>query len=56
MAAEGIETATIQARLEALGCSDAQGWLYAKALSPEDVDRMFAPGNRPGDEPIAVAN
>jgi diguanylate cyclase (GGDEF)-like protein len=56
MAAEGIETATIQARLEALGCADAQGWLYAKALSPADVDRMFDPGNRSGDEPMALAN
>ncbi len=57
MAAEGIETAAIQARLEALGCADAQGWLYAKALSPADVSRMFAPPPASGDdEPISKAS
>jgi EAL domain-containing protein (putative c-di-GMP-specific phosphodiesterase class I) len=53
MSAEGIETATIQARLEALGCADAQGWLYAKALSPADVDRMFDAGVPVQDKPIS---
>jgi diguanylate cyclase (GGDEF)-like protein len=37
LSAEGIETTTIQAKLEALGCADAQGWLFAKALSPDQV-------------------
>ena len=41
LAAEGIETAGIQAKLEELGCTNAQGWLFAKALSPEQVDLMY---------------
>jgi EAL domain-containing protein (putative c-di-GMP-specific phosphodiesterase class I) len=42
LSAEGIETAAIQSKLKALGCSDAQGWLFAKALSSEQVDQMYA--------------
>ncbi len=40
LAAEGIESTAIQSKLEALGCSDAQGWLFAKALSSDQVDDM----------------
>ena len=42
LSAEGIESTAIQSKLEALGCADAQGWLFAKALSPAQVDEMFA--------------
>jgi len=35
--AEGVETRSIQAKLKQLGCSDAQGWVYGKALSAEEV-------------------
>src|SRR5690606_4608822 len=56
MAAEGIETAAIKERLGALGCADAQGWLYATALSPEDVNRMFAaPPAADDDQPVSRA-
>jgi diguanylate cyclase (GGDEF)-like protein len=56
MAAEGIETAAIKERLGALGCADAQGWLYATALSPEDVNRMFAaPPAADDDHPVSRA-
>ncbi|HEU4651186.1 MAG TPA: EAL domain-containing protein [Croceibacterium sp.] len=40
LAAEGIESTAIQSKLVALGCADAQGWLFAKALSPDQVDDM----------------
>lgn len=38
---EGVETETVQAKLQNLGCVDAQGWLFAKALSAEDVEMGF---------------
>ena len=55
LSAEGIETSAIQAKLEALGCADAQGWLYAKALSPAQVDRMYGTGDGPPDDRLAAA-
>jgi len=49
LSAEGIESTTIQAKLIALGCADAQGWLFAKALSSDQVDKMVgADGRMPG--------
>jgi EAL domain-containing protein (putative c-di-GMP-specific phosphodiesterase class I) len=35
--AEGVENEAIQAKLEKFGCTDAQGWLFSKALSVEEV-------------------
>jgi EAL domain-containing protein (putative c-di-GMP-specific phosphodiesterase class I) len=35
--AEGIETSQIYARVCELGCTDAQGWLFGKAMSAGDV-------------------
>jgi diguanylate cyclase (GGDEF)-like protein len=35
--AEGVESASVQAQLAELGCADAQGWLFSKALSAEQV-------------------
>jgi diguanylate cyclase (GGDEF)-like protein len=55
LAAVGIETATIQAKLEGLGCSDAQGWLYAKALSPAQVNLMYSAVESSTDERVAQA-
>ena len=58
LAAEGIESATIQAKLVALGCSDAQGWLFAKALSPEEVRSVIEANDQDDspDERTAIAN
>ena len=39
--AEGVETERLQRRIEELGCSDAQGWLFSKALSAEQVQLGF---------------
>ena len=37
--AEGIETDTIRQKLEALGCSGGQGWLFGKAVSGEVISQ-----------------
>jgi diguanylate cyclase (GGDEF)-like protein len=39
--AEGVETELLQKRIEELGCTDAQGWLFSKALSAEQVQLSF---------------
>jgi predicted signal transduction protein with EAL and GGDEF domain len=41
VAAEGVESEAIQAKLVELGCDDAQGWLFAKALSADEVRQAF---------------
>jgi len=41
VSAEGVETESMQAKLKVLGCVDAQGWLFAKALSAEVVEMGF---------------
>jgi diguanylate cyclase (GGDEF)-like protein len=43
--AEGIETSQIYARVCELGCTDAQGWLFGKAMSVGDVQGLIP---RPG--------
>jgi diguanylate cyclase (GGDEF)-like protein len=45
LSAEGIESTAIRSKLVALGCADAQGWLFAKALSPDQVDAMVGNGS-----------
>ncbi|MGN6619854.1 MAG: putative bifunctional diguanylate cyclase/phosphodiesterase [Sphingomonas sp.] len=40
--AEGIEDATIEERLRALGCSKGQGWLYGRPLSVSNARRHLA--------------
>lgn len=37
MTAEGVESEQIRAQLEGLGCSEAQGWLYGRAVSAKTV-------------------
>jgi EAL domain-containing protein (putative c-di-GMP-specific phosphodiesterase class I) len=43
--AEGVETVAIRDRLAGLGCVDAQGWLFSKALTaacpPDSIDGDF---------------
>jgi EAL domain-containing protein (putative c-di-GMP-specific phosphodiesterase class I) len=39
--AEGVETELLQKRIAQLGCADAQGWLFSKALSAEQVRLGF---------------
>lgn len=42
--AEGVETAEQAKALAGLGCTRAQGWLYARALEPVDVPDCLARG------------
>lgn len=59
VSAEGVESETLQNKLIELGCGKAQGWLYAKALSADQVD--IALQNEPqsssldGLEPHSIA-
>jgi diguanylate cyclase (GGDEF)-like protein len=40
--AEGVESEGVRARLEALGCSDGQGWLFGQAIPGERVQQLLA--------------
>ncbi len=40
--AEGVESDAIRRRLVDLGCSDAQGWLFGRAIPAENVQDYFA--------------
>lgn len=53
--AEGIETEEQAALLRDLGCTAAQGYLYAPALSVEDMERVLEQGLGPADRRRADA-
>jgi len=38
LTAEGVESEQIRMELSSLGCSEAQGWLYGRAVSAETVE------------------
>jgi EAL domain-containing protein (putative c-di-GMP-specific phosphodiesterase class I) len=42
--AEGVERAEQAARLRALGCDCAMGWLWAPALQPHDLAEAIRDG------------
>jgi diguanylate cyclase (GGDEF)-like protein len=39
--AEGVETEAVRKVLQRLGCSDAQGWLFGKAMPAEEAARLI---------------
>lgn len=39
--AEGVETDEMMAALREMGCDMAQGWLIARPLNPEDVEKLI---------------
>ena len=41
--AEGIETERQRDRLRALGCTIGQGFLFARPLPPDELDRTYCP-------------
>jgi diguanylate cyclase (GGDEF)-like protein len=53
--AEGVESEGVRARLEALGCSDGQGWLFGQAIPGDGVRALLArkgsEGPAMGEEP-----
>ncbi|PXW99568.1 diguanylate cyclase/phosphodiesterase with PAS/PAC sensor(s) [Sphaerotilus hippei] len=42
LTAEGVETAVQRERLRSMGCDDAQGWLYSRALPVDQVPAWLA--------------
>ncbi|QIK78393.1 EAL domain-containing protein [Sphingomonas piscis] len=49
LTAEGVETHATMERLRHLGCSDAQGWLFGKAMPAADVCRRLGLAAGPRD-------
>jgi EAL domain-containing protein (putative c-di-GMP-specific phosphodiesterase class I) len=39
--AEGVESETVHRRLQELGCSDAQGWLFGRAIPGQEAGETF---------------
>jgi EAL domain-containing protein (putative c-di-GMP-specific phosphodiesterase class I) len=39
--AEGVETEDVRKQLQLIGCSDAQGWLFGKAVPAESIRQML---------------
>ena len=51
--AEGVESEGVRQQLAALGCSDAQGWYFGKAVAGHVAGMQFGPSvEKPADEPL----
>lgn len=50
LTAEGVESEQIRMELAALGCSEAQGWLYGRAVSAETVESFLKMRTPHGEE------
>jgi diguanylate cyclase (GGDEF)-like protein len=48
ISAEGVESEQIRAALEGYGCSEAQGWLFGRAVSAEAVRSFLSMVGTPG--------
>jgi diguanylate cyclase (GGDEF)-like protein len=54
--AEGVESEQIRSELKKYGCSEAQGWLFGRAVSADTVRtflEMKEKGEAPGETPIS---
>lgn len=49
--AEGVETGAIREQLAALGCSDAQGWYFGRAVAGHVASMKFAKPSEPLEPP-----
>ena len=49
--AEGVETGAIRERLAALGCADAQGWYFGRAVAGHIASMKFARTSEPLEPP-----
>ena len=54
--AEGVETQAIREHLMALGCSDAQGWFFGRAVAGHVASMQFAPKMQTPTEPDHLAD
>ncbi|UGB47133.1 EAL domain-containing protein [Frateuria edaphi] len=52
--AEGIETEAQHEFLLRAGCTEGQGYLYARALEVQEIERMLRPGHRPGSAKLRL--
>jgi diguanylate cyclase (GGDEF)-like protein/PAS domain S-box-containing protein len=52
--AEGIETEAQHEFLLRAGCTEGQGYLYARALEVPEIERMLRPGQRPGSAKLRL--
>lgn len=48
--AEGIETSQIYTKVRELGCTDAQGWLFGRAMTITGVEGIIAKARDPEDD------
>jgi diguanylate cyclase (GGDEF)-like protein len=54
--AEGVETPAIREKLAALGCSDAQGWYFGRAVAGHVASMQFAPKQDQAADPGPLAD
>jgi EAL domain-containing protein (putative c-di-GMP-specific phosphodiesterase class I) len=55
--AEGVESETVRQQLAALGCSDAQGWYFGRAVAGHVAGMQFsAVREKSGDSPLPGGN
>ena len=55
MTAEGVETAEQLGRLEALGCLQAQGYLFSPAVPSAELPALLAAAGLPAPSGLAAA-
>ena len=55
--AEGVESETVRQQMAALGCTDAQGWHFGRAVSGQAASMQIeAPTPAPKPSPVTKAN
>ncbi len=53
--AEGVESEQVRGEISKLGCSEAQGWLFGRAVSAATVNTFLQMGGGTGEDPTAGA-
>ena len=53
--AEGVESHAVRERLESIGCTDAQGWLFGRAVPAETIAAMLRGIATDGSDSSAAA-
>ena len=52
--AEGVETEVLQKALEALGCSEGQGWHFGRPMTAQDIKEVLDVANLTADVSLAL--